>query len=36
MDLQWKWNNEVSDETTDKYMKLKLNRKGRKNTFEDL
>lgn len=33
MDLEWKWNNEVPEETLDKYTKAKLNRKGRKNQF---
>ena len=35
MDLEWKWNNPVSEETLDRHIQMKL-RKGRKKMFEDL
>jgi len=32
MDLEWKWNNPVAEETIDKHIQMKL-RKGRKKMF---
>ena len=36
VDLEWKWNNPVSDERMEKHIEMKLMKKGRKRQFEDL
>jgi hypothetical protein len=36
MDLEWKWNNPVSDEVMDKHIEMKVMKKGRKRQFEDM
>jgi hypothetical protein len=33
MDLEWKWNNPVSEEVLDKHIEMKLMKKGRKRQF---
>lgn len=33
IDLEWKWNHPVSEETIDKHLEMKLMKKGRKRQF---
>lgn len=36
VDLEWKWNNPVSEDVMEKYRQVQLAKKWRKNQFEDL